>query len=403
MGAPSSGNWRERLKIGLSHAGLGALLLTLFSLLQKAMVNELYLATQPKAYVVPILYGGLTGWLIGSWYARLKDYSARIKENEERLRTLVNALPDFVIFKDGQGHWQDVNEIGKKLFDFKDDSYRGLTDLDLADHHPTLGELFRWCNHTDEETWKGEQPFYCQVSGFAIEGRLRMFDLVKVPIYRHTGERKGLLIVGRDVTKLKESEKELTRAYDSTLDGWARAVEMRDKLTEHHARRVVTLAEKLTRLMGIPEEQIIHLRRGAMLHDIGKIGVPDSILNKPGPLTNNEMAIMLEHPQRAYDMLATIDFLRDALDIPYCHHERWNGTGYPRGLKGGQIPLAARIFAVIDVWDSLTSDRPYRAAWSKSKARKYIIEHSGIYFDPEVVEMFLQMVPDTSTESTANL
>jgi PAS domain S-box-containing protein/putative nucleotidyltransferase with HDIG domain len=389
MGKSGSGRWLQDIRKGLRYAGLGALLLVAFSLVQKALVNELYLVTQPKAYIMPILYGGLTGWIIGGWYTRLKTYSMRIEEDEERLRTLVNALPDFVIFKDGQGHWLDVNEVGKQLFQFEDDSYRGLTDLDLAGAHPPLRELFTWCHHTDEETWQSGQPFHCQVSGFAVEGRPRMFDLVKVPIYQPTGERKGMLIVGRDVTRLKESEMELSQAYDSTLDGWARAVEMRDQSTENHTRRVVSLAEKLAHILQVPEEGILKLRRGALLHDIGKLAVPDSILNKPGPLTEEEMAVMRKHPQHAYDVLSKINFLRDVLDIPYCHHERWDGTGYPRGLRGEEIPLAARIFSVVDVWDALLSDRSYRKAWSEEATLAYLYQQAGRQFDPSIVQAFL--------------
>jgi putative two-component system response regulator len=134
---------------------------------------------------------------------------------------------------------------------------------------------------------------------------------------------------------------------------------------------------------------MVHIYRGALLHDIGKVGVPDSIVLKPGPLTEDEWVIMRKHPQYAYDMLSPIAYLRPALDIPYCHHEKWDGTGYPRGLKGEQIPLAARIFAVVDVWDALISDRPYRKAWQKAKARQYIQEQAGLYFDPQVVRAFL--------------
>jgi HD-GYP domain-containing protein (c-di-GMP phosphodiesterase class II) len=135
----------------------------------------------------------------------------------------------------------------------------------------------------------------------------------------------------------------------------------------------------------------VHIRRGALLHDIGKMGVPDNILRKPGPLTPEERAIMCRHPDYAYDMIAPIPFLRPALDIPYCHHEKWDGTGYPRGLKGEQIPLAARVFAIVDVWDALSSDRPYRAAWPRDKVRAYLQDQSGTHFDPQVTEAFLRM------------
>jgi PAS domain S-box-containing protein len=185
---------------------------------------------------------------------------------------------------------------------------------------------------------------------------------------------------------------ELARAYDNTLAGWARALELRDELTEGHTRRVTELTLDLARIMGIPEDEIIQIRRGALLHDIGKMGVPDSILNKPGPLTAHEKRIMRMHPQYAFEMLSFIPFLQPALEIPYCHHEWWNGNGYPRGLKGEEIPLSARIFSVIDVWDALTSDRPYRLKWTQEKTLKHIRDGSGKQFDPRVVDAFLKLI-----------
>ncbi len=143
--------------------------------------------------------------------------------------------------------------------------------------------------------------------------------------------------------------------------------------------------------MGVSEEEIVHIRRGALLHDIGKMGIPDSILLKPGPLTDEEWVTMRKHPQHAYDMLSPIAYLNPALDIPYCHHEKWDGSGYPRGLAGPQIPLAARIFAVVDVWDALRSDRPYRARWPEEKVREHIRSLAGTHFDPQVAEVFLNM------------
>lgn len=194
--------------------------------------------------------------------------------------------------------------------------------------------------------------------------------------------------------KTQEHAEELALAYDNTLAGWARALELRDELTEGHTRRVTELTLKLARALKIPENEIVHIRRGALLHDIGKMGIPDSILHKPGPFTAQERNIMQQHTQYARDMLSSISFLQPAIDIPYCHHEHWDGAGYPRGLKGEEIPLAARIFSIIDVWDALTSDRPYRQAWSKEKTCEYILERSGKQFDPKIVEAFFSLVMD---------
>jgi HD-GYP domain-containing protein (c-di-GMP phosphodiesterase class II) len=184
---------------------------------------------------------------------------------------------------------------------------------------------------------------------------------------------------------------ELARAYDTSLDGWSRALDLRDKETEGHTQRVTDMTLRLARAMGVAEGDLVDIRRGALLHDIGKMGIPDSILLKPGPLTEEEWKVMRRHPVYAYDFLSPTPYLRPALDIPYCHHEKWDGTGYPRGLRGEGIPRAARIFAVADVWDALRSDRPYRAAWTAVKAREYIREQAGKHFDPRVVEVFLRI------------
>lgn len=192
--------------------------------------------------------------------------------------------------------------------------------------------------------------------------------------------------------KLREANSQLLNAYEATIEGLSLALDLRDRETEGHSRRVMDLTVELAQAMGMGEEELMHIRRGALLHDVGKIGIPDSILHKPSTLTEEEWVIMRKHPQFAYDMLHSIEYLRPALDIPYSHHEKWDGTGYPRGLKGEEIPLTARLFAVADVWDALTSDRPYRAAWTKEQALEYIREQSGKHFDPQVVELFFKII-----------
>jgi putative nucleotidyltransferase with HDIG domain len=184
----------------------------------------------------------------------------------------------------------------------------------------------------------------------------------------------------------------LVVAYDATIEGWSSALDLRDKETEGHTQRVTRTTIRLARAMGVGDTQLMHLWRGALLHDIGKMGIPDAILLKPGPLTDEEWEIMRQHPDYARNMLAPIAYLRPALDIPYCHHEKWDGTGYPRGLKGEDIPLAARIFAVVDVWDALSFDRPYRMAWPADKVKQYIREQAGRHFEPQIVSLFLNML-----------
>ncbi|HMB23114.1 MAG: HD domain-containing phosphohydrolase [Chloroflexota bacterium] len=191
---------------------------------------------------------------------------------------------------------------------------------------------------------------------------------------------------------LQRSNFELAMAYDATIEGWSRALDLRDHETEGHTQRVMDMTLRLARKMGLSDDRLVLIRRGALLHDIGKMGIPDTILHKPEPLSEEEQRIMRQHPQLAYDMLEPIVYLRESLHIPYCHHEKWDGTGYPRGLSGTQIPLEARLFAVVDVWDAVISDRPYRRGWSRDKAVEYIREQSGTHFDPQMVRIFLQEI-----------
>ncbi len=190
--------------------------------------------------------------------------------------------------------------------------------------------------------------------------------------------------------KLREANAQLLSAYEATIEGWSHAMDLRDRETEGHSQRVTQLTVKMSQALGLGNDEIMHIRRGALLHDMGKIGVPDAILHKPGTLTDDEWLLMRKHPQFAFDMLYPIEYLRPALEIPFSHHEKWDGTGYPRGLKGDEIPMAARMFAVVDVWDALTSDRPYRPAWSEEQALKYIREQSGKHFDPNAVDLFFK-------------
>lgn len=196
---------------------------------------------------------------------------------------------------------------------------------------------------------------------------------------------------------LQRMNSDLIQAYDETIEGWARALDLRDNETEGHSRRVTELTLKLARAAGVKEEELANIRRGALLHDIGKVGVPDAILQKPGKLTDDEWVIMRKHTTYAFELLSPITYLRPAIDIPYCHHENWDGSGYPRGLKGEQIPLAARLFAVVDIWDALRSDRPYRQGWSKEKTLEHILSLSGTELDPRIVDLFVDMIQTEET------
>jgi putative two-component system response regulator len=201
----------------------------------------------------------------------------------------------------------------------------------------------------------------------------------------------------RSQIELELAHQELAEAYDATIEGWSRALDMKDRETEGHTQRVTDLTVKLCRLLKVPEEQLVHTRRGCLLHDIGKMGIPDQILLKTGPLTDDDWGAMHMHPVYAYEMLKSIEYLRPALEIPYYHHERWNGSGYPFGLRGQDIPLTARIFMVADVWDALRSDRPYRKSCPPEEVIEYLQVNRGILFDPVIVDVFLNMLSDEET------
>ncbi len=192
------------------------------------------------------------------------------------------------------------------------------------------------------------------------------------------------------LSDLERSHVQLAEAYDATLEGWVRALDLRDNETEGHTKRVTELTVRLAQKVGVPEAEMVHVKRGALLHDIGKIGIPDSILRKPGALDDDERRTMEQHPVYAYDMLSHIAYLRPALDIPYCHHERWDGTGYPRRLAGEDIPLAARAFTVVDVRDALLYDRRYRKGWPAEKVDDYIAGLAGTHFHPRVIDAYLE-------------
>ncbi|MBL8079275.1 MAG: transporter substrate-binding domain-containing protein [Anaerolineales bacterium] len=201
-----------------------------------------------------------------------------------------------------------------------------------------------------------------------------------------------VLVSIQDISELKQAEQDLVIAYDTTIEGWAKALELKDKETEGHSRRVTKLTLQVAQAMGIKEKQLVDIRRGTILHDIGKMSIPDEILRKNGSLTAEERKIVEKHPQIAYELLKDIPHLKNAIEIPYSHHEKWDGSGYPQGLKGEEIPLTARIFAIVDVWDALSSDRPYREAWDRERVIEYLRNESGKHFDPNIVDKFIELI-----------
>lgn len=264
---------------------------------------------------------------------------------------------------------------------------------------PSMGEeLFA---HSPAIRKEGFVAYYAipLIAKGALKGVLEVFQRTRVEVDEEwlaflemlAGQAAITIDNATLFTDLQRANTELVLAYDATLEGWSRALELRDHGTEGHTQRVTEMTLQLALAMGFSREELNDVRRGALLHDIGKVGIPDSILLKPGPLSENEWDVMRQHPVHAYKMLSPIPFLQDALDIPHYHHEKWDGSGYPEGLSGDEIPLEARIFAVVDVWDALLSDRPYREAWLEADVNRYVREQSGKHFDPEVVDTFMQL------------
>jgi PAS domain S-box-containing protein/putative nucleotidyltransferase with HDIG domain len=281
-------------------------------------------------------------------------------------------------------HIYEINSDGKLVFIGSNESANKLLG---TDHRPLIGK-------TIEEAFPGvsETEIPSKFKAIATNGG----NYFTPKIVYNVGEIEGALEVHaiqlspnrmasffRDIT-------ELSKSYDAAIVGWSRAMDARDKETEGHSQRVTEMTLRLARALGVSESKLVYFRWGALLHDIGKIGIPDSVLLKPGKLSDEEWAIMRKHPEIAYKMLSPIRFLGTAIEIPIYHHEKWNGTGYPLGLKGEQIPLSAQIFAVADVFDALCSDRPYREGWPKEKAVEYIKSEAGKHFSPLVVEVFLK-------------
>lgn len=311
---------------------------------------------------------------------------------------------------DGEGYTLEMAENGLQAIEM---AKRILPDVILLDVMMPGMTGFEVCQRIRSDPQVAEIPIIVLT---ALDDRESMLtalksgadDFISKPFDRHELRARlvGITRLNRyhklvqERSKLELANSQLLAAYEATLAGWSHALDLRDKETEGHSQRVTRLTVHLAKEFGLNEEQLSHIRRGALLHDIGKLGVPDVILHKPDKLTDAEWDIMRQHPQYAYDMLHTVEYLHPALEIPFCHHEKWDGSGYPRGLKGKEIPISARLFAIVDVWDALRSNRPYRQAWTKEEAAVYIRDQSGKHFDPEVAELFFKVLeqPPFTTE-----
>ncbi len=329
---------------------------------------------------------------------RLRDEKKQsqdaLRTSEVRFRSLVQNLSDIITVHTGMGIVTYESPSASRILGYTPGYLIGKDPLSLT--HPDDRDHVR---KFIQSLIDGE------IADPAVEYRFRhagghwIYLEFAVTNLLGTHEVDGIVMTSRDVTERKRAEEqlheahlELADAYDATIEGWSHALDLRDKETEGHTQRVSEMTLILARALGIYGEDLIHIRRGSLLHDIGKMGIPDHILLKPGPLSDEEWNEMRRHPVYAYEMLYPIAYLRPALDIPYCHHERWDGSGYPKGLKGNQIPLAARIFSIIDVWDALCSDRPYRKGSDQEEVVNFIKGNSGVAFDPKVVEVFIDLL-----------
>jgi PAS domain S-box-containing protein len=341
---------------------------------------------------------------IGQGMARMEQVRMQraLAESEAQFRLLAENSSDVISRHDMQGRFLYVSPASRGVLGFEQQDLLGRSALDLV--HPEDLPIIR--------AMLNVRPGKTSVYTLSYRARGRDGSYVwletsaRAVLDEITGEVTEVHAASRDITARKRAEealqiahRDLQEAYDRTIEGWIRALDLRDRETEGHTQRVTEMAMKVSRALGLPESEIVHIRRGALLHDIGKIGIPDEITKKTGPLSEKEWGEMRKHPTYAYEMLEPIKYLEPALDIPYCHHERWDGSGYPRKLKGEEIPLTARMFAIIDVWDALISDRPYRKASSQKEVTAYIQNEAGHLFDPRLVDLFLDVLRSSDRAS----
>jgi len=314
------------------------------------------------------------------------------------LRQVLDTNPTLIYARDRNGVYTLANEAAARFEGMTVDELIGKTDNEL---NQDLGQIIRW-RHEDLDVMDNCREIVLPEERIIDTHRITHYmQTIKRPIVGLNGKIDQVLGVSVEVTARKKAEErvvqansELAQAYDATIEGWSRALDLRDRETEGHSLRVTNMTLRLAARMGIEQSEHLNLRRGALLHDIGKMGIPDEILFKKGPLNSEEWVIMRKHPTYAYDMLSPIDYLHPALVIPKYHHEKWDGSGYPEKLEGEMIPLAARIFSIVDVWDALTSDRPYRNAWCFDEVLQYIKDNSGTHFDPKIVDIFIHNLDD---------
>lgn len=333
---------------------------------------------------------------IEQWRVKIEreQMQVQLSESEAQFRLLAENSTDMISKHDKSGRFIYVSPACRSLLGYTPEELMGapVTPLFHPDDAPQLFGMFASSALEDITFTIDYRALHKNGKYVWIETTARIF-------FDKLSGQQEFQASSRNITERKEAEEKLQLAhsnlqdaYDRTIEGWVHALDLRDRETEGHTKRVTRMIEKLARIMGFTDEEIIHIRRGALLHDMGKMGIPDEILQKPSPLTDDEWTIMRRHPEMAYQMLSPIKYLKEAIIIPYYHHERWDGSGYPHKLKGDDIPLQARMFAVVDVWDALSSNRPYRKKMPHSEVVGYLKKEAGRLFDPQIVEKFLPLI-----------
>lgn len=335
---------------------------------------------------------------IEQWAARAeRTYMQKaLLESEAQFRLLAENASDMIARLTTDGRMVYVSPACKTILGYTPEEMTGTICFDFihAEDVNQVREIFK------DTPAPVDKTFTVAYRALRKDGKFVWLETSARAIHdAATGQISEVQSASRDITERKRAEEELKlahnhlqEAYEMTIEGWVRALDLRDRETEGHTQRVTELALVVASKLGFTEEELAHIRRGALLHDMGKIAISDEILQKPGPLNETEWEKMRQHPIYAYEMLSPIAYLHPALEIPFYHHERWNGSGYPHGLKGEQIPLAARLFAIVDVWDALCSDRPYRKKLPREHVVEYLRHNAGTLFDPKLVEVFLSVV-----------
>jgi PAS domain S-box-containing protein len=334
---------------------------------------------------------------IQQWVARAERFRMQkaLLESESQFRLLAENASDMITRNTVEGVFLYISPACQNVLGYKPEELIGKQSSDMIhpEDLPSITKIIQEYDGNERTVTISYRARHKDAHYIWLETSAR-------PILdRESGYVLEIQATSRDITERKSSEKALQNAHDNlqeayerTIEGWVRALDLRDRETEGHTQRVSEITLKVARKLGFTEEELAHIRRGALLHDMGKMAIPDEILQKPGPLNEIEWEKMRLHPLYAYDMLSPIAYLHPALDIPYSHHERWDGSGYPRGLKGKGIPLIARLFAIVDVWDALSTDRPYRKSLPRHEVINYIRENSGKLFDPDLTEVFLSII-----------